>query len=233
MRTIYPVRINNSSLVVVDKQVSLLTNTLLAGYDMLSNKDFSGRGNDFEYGGGFSAQGAALADDAAHIIKTNVMEQEEMTVIGCWNLGQSSVAASFINNFNGTGPEYTGTRIVKQANDQGLMNIAAGGFGLEQLAFTFTGAWTTRAFRWNSSVLDVVYHSGLKNTKNLSGRLIGNNPFVLNGVPEGVNGGGIVNGFSGTLGFLLFYNELTPDSVCVERMNTLASIMSDRGVLIP
>ncbi|HEJ8055909.1 TPA: hypothetical protein SMI48_002240 [Serratia marcescens] len=239
MRTIFNTRFNLPYEDVIDPRIPLITDSLLAGYDCLTNLDFSGRGNNFSYGGGFNNQGAILANNAAHVIQTPVIEQDEMTVIGCWNIAAPNAAASLVNNMDVSDPlAFRGNRIIRLDTNVGQIDVATGIANptLTSMPTGVAGAWTIRAWSWNNSTLREIFHSGaIANTRTLSDGRAKNiaRGFSVNGVPAGVPGGSITAGTDGTLGFMLFYNEFIDPAVAKSRMDIVADIMLRRGVVVP
>ena len=236
LRTIYDVTFNLDYTNIIDPRIPLITDTLLAGYDCLSNRDFSGRGNHFTWNGGYNAQGAILLNDSNHIIQTPVIERDEMTVIGCWNLAANANNASLVNNLDTSSASYRGGRISKLSGGIGQFDIATGNAGsLNSISTGVAGGWTVRAWSWNSTTLREILHSGsVGSSVNMSARAKNvSRGYSVNGVPAGVSGGSISAGAQGTLGFLLFYNEFMDLAVAKSRMDTVATIISGRGQFVP
>ncbi len=236
MRFVYPTTIVNPDLIVIDPRIPLITSTLIAGYDCLSNKDFSGRGNDFSFAGAFTSIGATLANNSSSIIQTPVIEQDVMTVIACWNIASDGVATSIVNNLDTSTANYKGGRVIKLASNTGQLDLATGNAGnLNSMATGVSGGWTARAWSWNSTTAREIFHSGsVGNTITMSSRAKNTSRgYSVNGVPAGVSGGSITAGSTGTLGFLLFYNEYISPTDAASRMNIIASIMAGRGVAVP
>lgn len=234
MRTIYPVTVNNSDLVVVDKQIALLSDTLVAGYNMLDNKDFSGRNNHFTWNGSHNSVGAILMDDADHVMRTPITESDAMTFIVCMNLDNSSIASSLFSNLDTSKTNYSGARAVKLNNNQSVLNTATGSTNvMNQVQFNMSGAWTVRTFRWQDSVTQVLTHGGATTSINNTTRVKSTNRFNINGIPPDVYSSSITNGFTGTLGFVLAYSEFSSNADAIKRMDIVASIMADRGIVVP
>ncbi|MDT0208527.1 hypothetical protein [Serratia marcescens] len=224
---------------IVDPRIALITDTMMAGYDCLSNRDFSGRDNHFSWGGGYNSQGAILADDANHVIQTPVIEEDEMTIITCWNLSSGSTQASLINNLDTSTTAYRGTRLSRLSGSQGQFDIATGIATppVTSSPIGVAGAWTIRAITWNKTTYREIFHSGTisRETPLTNGRAKNvSRGFSVNGVPAGVSGGGITAGVTGTLGFLLFYNEYIDPAVAKSRMDAVTDIMNyQRAVIVP
>lgn len=237
MRIILDTEIDNDELPLIDQRIPLITDTLVAGYDMMSNRDFSGHGNHFSWNGTFDSNGAVLKNSPESIIKTPVMEQDEFTVIFCCNIANDGIAKSFFNNFDTSTNMYTGTRLVALDNNSGQLNVASGigsGSSLTALGLTFTGAWTVRTLSWNSRLIRQITHGGSQNEMAMTNRGIGKkNPFFINGVPSNVSAGSIIAGASGYLGMILFYKEFIDATTAVQRMDTITDIMAKRGVTVP
>ncbi|ROS02967.1 hypothetical protein [Raoultella terrigena] len=236
MRTIFNTRFNLPYTDIIDPRIPLITDSLIAGYDMLSNRDFSGRNNHFEWGGSFNSQGAILLNDANHIIQTPVIEQEEMTIITCWNITADSTNSSLFNNLDTSGTNYKGTRLSKLSTNNGQLDIAKGSAGtLSSMASGVSGGWTARAWSWNGSTVRNIQHSGtIGQSVALTARAKNTTrAFSMNGVAVGVPGGSITAGNTGTLGFVCFYAEYIAPEVAAERMNIIADIMAGRGVTVP
>lgn len=237
MRIILDTVIDNDDLPLLNKYYPLMSDSLMAGYGMLNEKDFSGNGNHFSWNGSFGKQGANLLNDTDHIITTPVMEQNEMSMIICCNLTGSNNDGSLVNNFRAIGSAFQGSRLVKLSNsNSGQFNTATGltSPNTNPIGFGISGAWTVRVFNWNNSLVQQLDHSGgsikfdsTSRQKNIS------YGYYVNGVPAGVNAGGIIAGIPGTLGFLAFYKEVMTPDMAKTRMDAVADIMLDRGVVVP
>jgi hypothetical protein len=237
MRIIYPTTITNRNLTTIDPRIPLITPTLIAGYDCLSNLDFSGRNNNFTSSIGFTSTGATLANNTASLIVTPVIEQSEMTVIGCFNINGTGSTGAIFNNLDTSTTSFKGTRLSLLSSNGGQLDVGTGTATstLNSIATGVSGAWTIRAWSWNSSLQREIFHSGtVGNSLTITNRGINTaRPFSVNGVPSGASGGSITAGVTGTLGFLLFYNETITTANAATRMNIVASIMASRGIVIP
>ncbi|MGE5874398.1 hypothetical protein ACQJ1I_06495 [Klebsiella quasipneumoniae] len=236
MRTIFNTRFNLPYTDIIDPRIPLITDSLIAGYDMLSNKDFSGRNNHFDWNGAFNSQGAVLLNDADHIIQTPVIEQEEMTIITCWNITADSTDSSIFNNLDTSGTNYKGSRLSKLSTNNGQLDIAKGSTGtLSSMPSGVSGGWTVRAWSWNNSTLRDIQHSGvIGHSVALTARAMNTaRGFSVNGVASGVPGGSITAGNTGTLGFMCFYGEFMDTDTAKSRMDVIANILATRGVSVP
>lgn len=224
---------------IADPRIGLINDTMMAGYDCLSNRDFSGRDNHFFWEGGYNNQGAILANDAGHVIQTPVIEEDEMTIITCWNLSAGSTQASLINNIDTSTTSYRGNRLARLSGSQGQFDIATGipTPSVTSSPIGVAGAWTIRTITWNNSTYREIFHSGTiaRETTLTNGRAKNvSRGFAVNGVPSGVPGGGITAGVTGTLGFLLFYNEYIDPAAAKTRMDIITDIMNyQRGIIVP
>ncbi|MGK0688991.1 hypothetical protein ACSFC0_27005 [Serratia marcescens] len=235
MRIIIDTVIDNDDLPVINPAAGLLSPTLLAGYKMLSNQDFSGNGNHFTWSGSFDGVGAVLASDASHIITTPVMERDNMTVIICQEIPSSSPPASILNNLNLSGNPYQGVRLTKSGAaglTNGQFDVAKNTNSITSVNVDINNGWMIKAYTWNNSNLRIIQHAGGYTDFALTSRTKGtSNPFRLNGIPSNIGGGSITSGAaSGHLGTVLFYNEYMDVSKAVVYMDIVSQIMAARGV---
>lgn len=238
MRLILPFTSTNPDLPVIDPVAGLLSATLIAGYKMLDNTDFSGNGNNFTWSGTFNSTGAILANDANHIMTTPIMEQDTMTVIMCFNIPSSNPVASLLNNLKTNSTPYQGTRLTKFAGagqTTGQFDVATSGTSITSLTTAIDNGWMLKAYTWNGTNLRVIQHAGGYTDLALPSRTKGTvNAYRMNGIPTTIGGGSTTGGVvSGTMGPVLFYNEYMTVSKAVGYMNLVAAIMSNRGVTVP
>jgi hypothetical protein len=235
MRIIVDTVIDNDDLPLINPAAGLLSPTLIAGYKMLSNQDFSGNGNHFTWSGTFDTIGAVLANDINHIITTPVMEQDNMTVILCQNIPSSNPVTSILNNLNLSGTPYQGVRLSKSAGAgqmTGQFDISKNSAALTSVTTGIDNGWMIKAYTWNGSNLRIIQRAGGFTDAALTSRTKGtSNPFRLNGIPTNIGGGSITGGaVTGYLGTVLFYNEYMPVDKAVGYMDLVAQIMAPRGV---
>jgi len=235
MRIILNTIINNPDLPVINPVASLISSSMIAGYSMTSNKDFSGKGNHFTWNGSFDSSGAVLANDANHVISLPFADTTNMTVIFCWNV---AAAASGSNRwlYGNSKPGTSGSTIIdgvfhRATGSNVTMGIGTAGGG-SSLAAQSTGAWTMQAHRFSETTIERITRAGAVTQASVTGRVAGASPIYVNGQPSSVNAN-YSSGSAGNLGMMLFYNELTDNSTLATRMETISSIMSGRGVTIP
>lgn len=247
MRITLNTNINNPDLEPADPLAGLLRPSIIAGYAMLDASDFSGNGKNLTYAGTFNDQGAVLDGTRANAMTAPISDTSEFTLIYCCNLSSlpaGSPQKSFINSLNVSGATYKGFRILGQPSGGGGFFFAQRGTQTERtMSSTFTGAWTVQMVRVrqqdaSSSIAQRVTH-GLAITT-LSGGTPAfqsdpsTGPIYIGGVPSGVTAAGsIVDGVTGTLGMLLFYNEWFDDATGKTIMDNVQKIMAGRGVTVP
>lgn len=235
MRIILDTVFNNDDLPIINPTVGLLRDSLIAGYQMMDNQDFSGNKNHFSWNGTFDSKGAVLQNDADHIITTPVMEADEMTVILCLNIPSSNAKGSILNNLNASTSPPQGTRLTKLADAGsivGQFDIAKNTTGFNSFGLDIASGWLVKAFAWKGDNLRVLNKTGYTDFAFTSRKKGVSNPFRLNGVPDGIGGGSFTNGFSGNLAFALFYGEYLTPSQVVDYMNLVTQIVQPRGIVV-
>ncbi|MBK0003355.1 hypothetical protein [Erwinia sp. S38] len=235
MRIVLDATINNPDLPLINPSAALISDTMVAGYNMLSTKDFSGRGNDFSWNGTFDASGAVLLNDPDHVMTLPFADTPEMTVIFCWNLATATAGGNRWLYGNGK-PGSTAVSI-----KDGIFHRATGatvslGVGATDMGTTLvaqsTGAWTLQAHRYSSTLIERITRSGGITSQAVTARNAGTGPFYVNGQPSSLSPA-YASGGAGTIGMMLFYNELTDDATLASRMATVWDIMTSRGISVP
>ncbi|AEF45901.1 hypothetical protein SerAS12_2782 [Serratia sp. AS12] len=234
MRTYVPIR-GIPGLPKINPAAGLLSDTMMVGYKMLSNEDFSGNGHHFSYAGSFNEQGAVLANDVNHIITTPVFEENEMTLIICENIPMSNPVASIMSNLKIDASPWQGVRLTKSAGAgkmTGQFDIAKTGNALTSATLQIDNGWMLKAYTWNGSNLRIIQRAGGFTDQALPSRVKGTvNPFRFNGIPANIGGGTITGGVvSGTLGPVVMYNEYMDVNKAVNYMGLIAQMMASRGV---
>ncbi|SNR73862.1 hypothetical protein SAMN05192560_0787 [Methylobacillus rhizosphaerae] len=235
MRLILDTVINNSDLPLVDPAMQLVRPSALAVYDMLSNKDKSGN-TTLGFSGTFSAEGAVL-DTVDRVINTNVIEQDEISILICCNLVQrAGVAFSVVSNMTPATAPFLGFRNISTTSDSGTLAVATGLASPNQ-AVTITsqliGAWTSRVLRIKNSEVSTITRSGTVTQAALTNRAKNVAvPIYVNALDASV-AAGVKTGTTGTVGLFAAYSEYLSDSDAIGLMNISAQIMADRGVTLP
>lgn len=236
MRIILDTVFNNDDLPVINPAAGLLSDTLLAGYQMMDNKDFSGNNRNFTWSGSFGTTGAILADGTANIITTPVMEQDAMAIILCARIPSINDVGSIVNNLDTRNTPYQGMRLTKSAGTGqtvGQVDIAKSDTGITSASTQIDNGWMLKTYTWNGSNLKIIQSSGGSTDFALPSRNKGTtNPFRMNGVPTGIGGGSLTKGFTGELGFALFYGEYLGVTDAVNYMELVSQIMATRGVIV-
>lgn len=235
MRIVLDTQFTNPDLPLVDPLFALITPELIAGYGMQSNKDFSGNGRDFTWGGSFSSAGAVLTNDANGIITTPVTEQDAMTIIFAWNIAPVSGQISHvIGNMTPAAAPFSGFRHYINASAVGNTSAGTGLASPQTQSFSggAHGAWTAQALTISPTKMQKVTHSGSVLSVNLTSRSKSPLPFYVNGVPADV-AAPQRGGLTGTIGLLAFYKaEYSVDKI-KSLLDGAASIMAERGVTVP
>lgn len=206
--------------------------SFMGGYDMLSNQDFSGKGNHFAFPGTYNEFGAVATEGQS--IEIPIDESVANTVFLAWNVPASVEPRNLLTTFEASTPR-KGMRVTKLGGGapvtNGQMDVAqATGTTLTSLGFGVAGAWTSRAFLWDSSNMRAITRSGSVVNAALPSRNIGQYKFALNAVPAGRNVGTVTLGFNGTYGFCLVYNEFISESDSIAILSSITSILQGRGI---
>lgn len=235
MRMILDATINNSNLPLIDPLISLVKPESLGVYGMLDLTDSSGVSGNLSYAGSFGASGALLTADSAGVITTPVKEQDEMTIIVCWNMAQVANTVSVaIGNMTPEAAPFSGWRHYTAANGTGQTTMGTGASSPATTSFAggTVGAWTVQAFTISNSLIQKITHSGAVTSAAVSARSKSALPFYINGVPDNV-AAPQKGGNTGTIGLVAFYNKVFTTAEIVALLDSAAAIMADRGVIVP
>lgn len=222
---------NNPNLPVTYPEARLINTNLIAGYNMRSNRDFSGNGRHFSWGGEFNEQGAVLTPDVSRRISTPVMDSEAITIVTCTNITASADAGIILSNAQ-TGPTQ-GFEVRKRPSltDAQLQIAISNGSGFATGSYPFVG-WRMNIFTMDLATLKASNGAGSQTTLSFGGnRRLGLIPWFMNGLPDGYGAAGVTVGVNGILGCALFYNkvytqaELAPIAAAVRQMMALRGIV--------
>lgn len=235
MRLILNATIANSDLPLIDPLISLVTPEAIGVYGMLDNSDSSGVSGDMSFSGAFSDAGAVVTADASGVITTPVKEQDEMTIIICWNLARvADQVCVALGNMTPAAAPFSGWRHYTGATGTGQTTMGTGNSSPATTSFSggTVGAWTAQAFTISNSLMQKITHSGSVASATVSARSKSALPFYINGVPDSV-AAPQKGGHNGTIGLVAFYNKAYSNSEIINLLDSAASIMSDRGIVVP
>lgn len=218
------------NLPVLYPEARLINPNLIAGYNMRSNRDFSGNGRHFSWGGEFNEQGAILTPDASRRISTPVMDSEATTIVTCTNITASADAGIILSNAQAGPTQGFEVRKRPSLTDAQLQIAISNGSGFATGSYPFIG-WRMNIFTLDLTTLKASNGAGNQASLSFGGnRRLGLIPWFMNGLPDGYGAAGVMAGVNGILGCALFYNkvytqsELVPIAAAVRQMMALRSV---------
>lgn len=223
------ISVDDPNIPVIDPIQALIRPSSLAIYDCQSSQDLSGRGNHMTLSAAnvITATGITLTNTNG-FIATPMDEPDEFTIISCHNLsGDPTTAKQLVGNF----APNNGFRWQLSSQFGGL--VVSTEVEPETLPFTFYGAWTIQAVTVNATQMQRITHSGATTSAQLGGaRKKSSNKIWINGADSSTNIF-VKDGFNGTLGFMLVYDEVVPSNDIIKLMDVVTGIMADRGQPVP
>lgn len=245
MRIILDTVVTGVNLPVIDPVLQMVNANTLAVYDMTSKADVSGRSAPLQTNAQFDSQGVILTNDENGVIKTGVMQTEQMTIILVHDAHRIENQASvLLSNFGPAAAPFTGMRLTSPATgtEQAQFGTArATGTTFKTVTDGFTGGtggkWLATAYIWDQN--DRVYKYFMTDYQKVTPFDVkpvvnANLPFYLNGMPSDVSTD-IRGGYTGHIGIAAFYNShFGYDKPLIQAlMQKGIDVMAKRGVTVP